>query len=489
MLKDLLQNIFNSDYVEEAEGFHHIDRQKFKKYNKIRPNGSKKLFCYVPFNSLTFSFRGKVYACTYNRDVVLGTYPQNTLEEIWNGENANLLREYMRNNDLSFGCQHCEYFFDKEKFSNLKPLVFDKYSDIEDIHYPRVLEFEMSNTCNYECQMCSGEVSSLIRKNRDKLPPIEMPYDDEFVHQLEKFIPYVKEAKFFGGEPFLIDIYYKIWDKMLEINPEIEFFTITNGSVWNNRVRSMIERGHFELAISIDSLQKEKLEKIRKHAKFERLIENIHNFNHYAQLHSRAISLSFTIQKDNWDEFPDMIEFCNKIGAYIFVSYLEYPERFSIADYPFDKLQEVREYMEKFHFNGLTGYRKHNAKCFEDFKIYVDNFLKKKNVGRYLEYRLEGHSKSGESKKSEMSGKTETELKALFESNVKIYYSKENVASLEISDFLAKFYRVLSKFNDTEQKELLTFVNLTDINTIMSIFSNTDEEQLVVDAKHRLQQA
>src|SRR5690606_7989241 len=139
----------------------------------------------------------------YNRDVLLGTYPENTIDEIWNGKNAQLLREYMQHNDLSFGCQHCKYFFDKGKFSNLKPLVFDKYSDIKNIHFPQVMEFEMSNVCNYECQMCSGEVSSLIRKNRDNLPPIDVPYDSEFVKQLDPYIPHLKEAKFFGGEPFL----------------------------------------------------------------------------------------------------------------------------------------------------------------------------------------------------------------------------------------------------------------------------------------------
>ncbi len=164
MLKSLFYKFFKNEIVPDKEGFQHIDRNKFKAYNQFRPDGAKKHFCYVPFNSLTFSFKGKVYSCTYNRDIVLGNYPENTIDEIWNGEEANKLREYMRNNDLSYGCQHCKYFFDKEKFSNLKPLVFDKYSDIDQVNFPRVLEFEMSNVCNFECQMCSGEVSSMIRK-------------------------------------------------------------------------------------------------------------------------------------------------------------------------------------------------------------------------------------------------------------------------------------------------------------------------------------
>jgi radical SAM protein with 4Fe4S-binding SPASM domain len=119
-----------------AEGFNHIDKRIFREFNKFRPEGPKPLFCYVPFNSLTFSFRGKVYACTYNREIVLGHYPQQTIDEIWKGKEAQKLREHMRHNDLDYGCQHCKYFFDKEKFSNLKPMVFDKYSDNNDGQYP-----------------------------------------------------------------------------------------------------------------------------------------------------------------------------------------------------------------------------------------------------------------------------------------------------------------------------------------------------------------
>ncbi|HUH73278.1 MAG TPA: twitch domain-containing radical SAM protein [Chitinophagales bacterium] len=480
MLKSLFYKFFKNEIVPDKEGFQHIDRNKFKAYNQYRPDGAKKHFCYVPFNSLTFSFKGKVYSCTYNRDIVLGNYPENTIDEIWNGEEANKLREYMRNNDLSYGCQHCKYFFDKEKFSNLKPLVFDKYSDIDQVNFPRVLEFEMSNVCNFECQMCSGEVSSMIRKNRDHLPPIDVPYDKEFVKQLEKYIPHVKEAKFFGGEPFLIDIYHDIWDKMLEINPKIEFFLITNGSVWNNRVRNLLEKGHFEIAISIDSLQKEKLERIRKHAKFETLIANIHNFNKYAQKHGRAISLSFTLQKENWDEFPDMIKFCNEIGAFIFVSYLEWPENFSVADLSIDELVEIRKYMDQFEFSGLTGYKKHNAKCYSDFKGYLDNFIEKKNVGRYLEYRLENtQSKQLKNKLDLQMSKPYEELLQELEVRMNKYFTEKNIETKFSQDFKTKLDQLLQPFNSEAKKYLVLMMNMSNQKVLLDDMNNMPLEDLI----------
>jgi radical SAM protein with 4Fe4S-binding SPASM domain len=460
-----------------AEGFNHIDKRIFREFNKFRPEGPKPLFCYVPFNSLTFSFRGKVYACTYNREIVLGHYPQQTIDEIWKGKEAQKLREHMRHNDLDYGCQHCKYFFDKEKFSNLKPMVFDKYSDNNDGQYPRVMEFEMSNTCNYECQMCSGEVSSLIRKNRDKLPPIEMPYDGAFVDQLEPYIPHLKEAKFFGGEPFLIDIYHDIWDRMLDINPDIKFFVITNGSVWNNRVRNLLDKGKFEIAISLDSLQKEKLERIRLGAKYERVMENITHFNQYAKKHFRYITISFTLQKDNWEEFPDMIRFSNDIGAYIFVSYLEWPEHFAIADYPLDKLIEIRRYMDNHEFSGIIMYKKHNAQCYEDFKTYLDGFIQQKNTGRYLEYRFgeEAQAKTkGDVAAIALFNLSEGTLKEKLELQITTYIENHHEQIVSKKVVLEKVEDLMASMNEADRKKIYSLMCTTETGTLLNDLQKND---------------
>ena len=118
----------------------------------------------------------------------------------------------------------------------------DKYSRHTSGDFPRVMEFELSNECNLECQMCNGNVSSSIRKRKDKLPPLPNPYDDAFVQQLEPYLPHLKEAKFYGGEPFLIPVYFQIWDKLAEVNPGCTIFLITNGTHWNNKIKSLVEK-------------------------------------------------------------------------------------------------------------------------------------------------------------------------------------------------------------------------------------------------------
>lgn len=378
---------FLQRHAQVPEGYNPIDSQVRKAYNRFRPEGAKPFFCYVPFTSLTFSFSGQVFACSYNRRVLLGRYPKNTIRQIWEGEEANKLRNHLRYNDLNYGCEHCKYFVDKGKFSNLKPLVFDKYAKKYQEKFPLVMEFELANTCNLECQMCIGEVSSSIRKNRDKLPPIRSPYGNTFVSQLREFIPYLKEAKFYGGEPFLIPIYFKIWDAIYELKPDMNLFVITNGSTWNENVEKVLYRARFDVAVSIDALDKTKLEKIRKNINLEVLLENIEKFNQYCRKRGTYMSLSFTVQKENWEELPKVIEYCNRLQAHIFVSYLETPVQFSVADMSVEELEHIRRELENYQLPESKSYEKYNKRCFTDFLHYLDTHIANAKTKSYSEYR------------------------------------------------------------------------------------------------------
>ena len=186
-----------------------LDKKLLDSYNKSRSSTNKSLLCHAPFVSLNFEQNGNVTACCYNRTFVLGTYPQNNLEEIWTSKKTNQLREYIKVNDLTHGCELCLHQLESGNFSGMRAKGYDLYAqDKNDSSLelkPQVFEFELSNTCNLECTMCNGHFSSSIRKNREQLPPKENPYDADFVNQLEAFFLDLKVAKFLGGEPFLID--------------------------------------------------------------------------------------------------------------------------------------------------------------------------------------------------------------------------------------------------------------------------------------------
>lgn len=463
-------------------GFRPLNKKQFSKFNKFRPSGAKQIFCYLPFNSLTFSFNGDVYVCSYNRDVVLGQYPENSIKQIWEGKKAEKLRKHMRHNDLEYGCRHCKFFFDKGKFTNLRPLVFDKYYKHTSGDLPRVFEFEIDNKCNLECQMCSGEVSSSIRKNRDKLPPIISPYDDAFVEQLEAYIPTLKEAKFYGGEPFMIPIYYKIWDKIQELNPDLELFVITNGTLWNKNIERLMNELNFDVAISIDALDKTKLEKIRKNVVKETLLENIHKFNAICRRKNKHLSLSFTIQRENWDQLPAHIELCNSIDAFAYISYLENPKQFSIIELPKAEILKIRESLEKFSFPTNSSKEKHNNQCFQDYKAYLDAYLKNDTEARYQDYEFAPEWNGEQDREIQKEDnyikvKPGASIESFIEKCEKVLENNSQKENYKLDELIDKLRISVENFEGVEKEKVLGMTLKADIiHTLDTLKANSPKE-------------
>jgi MoaA/NifB/PqqE/SkfB family radical SAM enzyme len=312
--------------------------------------------------------------------VVLGKYPQQNIKEIWYSEEGKKLRDHLEHNDLSNGCKHCLHYLEKKKFSGLKPLVFDQYSDYKNEQMPKVLEFSLENTCNLECIMCSGDVSSSIRKNRDKLPPLISPYDDAFVDQLEEFIPHAREAKFYGGEPFMTPIYFNVWDRIYKLNKNMKLFTITNGTKLNTRIKEVLERQAFEIAVSIDGYTKETYSKIRKNADFDTVMKNLDYFNKYCLNNGYPLTISFTAMRNNWRELPQMLQLCNKLKAHIYISYVHKPYDLALWNLPSADLAAMIRELKSFSLpldSFVISYKKYNKQAYNDFITYLEGCYEK----------------------------------------------------------------------------------------------------------------
>ncbi len=344
-----------------------LDPEIVRAYNKVRPQGPNRLVCYVPFSNISFSLEGRVLACDYNQRVELGRYPERSVKEIWLGEPGRKLREYMEHNDLSYGCEHCRYFFVNRCFSMLKPQTYDKYSRARKQRMPKVMEFEVANTCNLQCVMCNGRASSAIRSRREKLPALLNPYDDAFVEQIEEFLPFLEEAKFYGGEPFLIDVYYKIWDRILRVNPAMEMFVITNGTLLNERIKDLLRRGNFEVGVSIDAMSKTVYESIRVGADHDRVMENLHYFNDYCKSRGKVMTISATLMRVNWREIPEIVKFCNRIGAVAYFSYLRKPYELALWNLEKGELEAIERELRTVRFPEDTAITRQNKKAYTDF--------------------------------------------------------------------------------------------------------------------------
>lgn len=254
------------------------------------------------------------------------------------------------------------------------------------VAWPKVFEFEISNLCNLECIMCNGYFSSAIRKNREKLPKLHSPYDDNFVEQLKPFLPHLTDAKFLGGEPFLIDLYYKIWDELIDNKYKARVHITTNGTVLTPKAKKYLEKMDASITVSVDSLEKENLEKIRKNTHYESFMENINWLFEYCKQKQTYILFSVCPMKSNAHELANIIRFCLKKNIRIHFNTVWYPEFESLRFASDSILDNLIIDLSSIDFDMADEVSKYNCKKNKDLISHL-HFWKKesaKNADKYI---------------------------------------------------------------------------------------------------------
>lgn len=338
-----------------------LSKETLSAYNESRNCANKKIVCHAPFVNLNFAQSGEVRACCYNNKHILGKWPEQSLKDIWFGSQIKALQQFILKDDLGGGCIECGKMLDFGNHQGVKARFYDNHASypiVEKVNnlkhkllggtdMPKVMEFELTNECNLECVMCTGYFSSSIRKNREKLPPIISPYNDDFVNELDAFIPYLTDAKFLGGEPFMMEIYLKIWERILKIKPSIRIHITTNGTFLNNRIKDLLEGLNAGIIISIDSVEKDTYKKIRVNGNLEKVMENLVYFMDYTKRKKTFISIAACPMTNNWRELPQLLDFCIERNITLYFNVVFYPFELSLKRLSSEKLTEIISFLEQ----------------------------------------------------------------------------------------------------------------------------------------------
>lgn len=326
-------------------------------------NFSKKGFrsaCYAPFTSLFFDTRGNVRVCCHNWKHKVGNVTENSIDEIWNGEALKRLRAAVRGYDFSLGCGYCEWQLASGSLVNLSIRAWDDLAVVSSAPYwPQQMEFALSNTCNLECIMCDGENSSAIRANRERREPLLKVYSDAFFKDLRKYLPHLRKARFFGGEPFLEQECYRIWQMLIEDRIPLHCHVTTNGTQFNSRIEKILDSMPFGIAISVDGYTKETIESVRVHARYECLLENIRRFRAYALARKTSFGLTYCLMRPNWREFGDFCLWADDLDCAVFVNQVRHPANLSLFTLPLGELQQIVDAMENQATTLLPRLRRH----------------------------------------------------------------------------------------------------------------------------------
>lgn len=424
-----------------------MHKKVLEDYAKSRAGTYREMVCHAPFVNLNFEQSGSVRACCYNFKHVLGTWPINSIGEIWRGEKANELRKYIRENNLGGGCLECGNMIVSGNHQGVRAKHYDEFAEdklstrakyfahktLGYLPYPKVMEFELSNECNLECVMCNGEFSSSIRKNREKKPSIISPYNDRFVDELEAFIPYLTDAKFLGGEPFMIDIYLKIWERILKINPSVRIHITTNGTFLNNRIKTLLEGLNGGIILSLDAINKETYDQIRINGNFDKVLENLEYFREYTRRKKTFISIAACPITLNWTELPQMLEFCVSKDIILYFNAVFTPKNLSLREQTPEYLSRVIDFLEAYKYPEKVSITKSVAiasiSAYEDFIKMLKGWLaSRKQELKTYKLQVDGISFISKEVKN-----PERLIKELLHLSFQGYYEKEEEIHQKLS--------------------------------------------------------
>jgi len=351
-------------------------------------------FCMHPFTGLATREDGAICACC--RSHPIGFIQNNTLEEIWNGDNMKRIRKQVLTGYRPTECEPCFSLEDQGVESLRLRHVLGKIPESRIKLYPNAvstmnsdytmpfeiptMELKLINLCNLKCRMCHpmdstswndwSEVKDFYKKESNIMYDIVeehklefKPFLDKFQDNpewwasLEKLLPYFRRIEFAGGEPLMDPQHYRILDMLAPYGHRIEIKYATNLTTLGKSNRTIWEYWpkfkSVAVNVSIDGIGNS-YEYIRGNASWAELINNIKQIQTISNI-SRIVG-AVTVQVSNILVLDKIIEyFLNDLGIIFHTHRVEYPKLLSAQVLPRElqvlaitKLRAIQEQLSEF---------------------------------------------------------------------------------------------------------------------------------------------
>jgi len=201
-------------------------------------------------------------------------------------------------------------FSHKRKENYKKYLNFKNSPKTEKLNFlPVRLDIENVSRCNFKCTMCIVSQWHKGRRAEDLSLKNFKKIIDEFYSLVEIKLHGLGEPLMQGDDYFKMINYAK--DKKIWVR------SVTNASLLHikDNYKKLIDTNIDEVQISFDGATKNVFEKIRRQSKFEQILKNCESINKYAKNNNRNVIKAWCcLQKDNYDEFFEIIKICSKLG-------------------------------------------------------------------------------------------------------------------------------------------------------------------------------
>jgi cyclic pyranopterin phosphate synthase len=311
-----------------------------------------KHFCPVPFTQLFFYATGEVFPCCESGYKV-GDLRESTIEELWNGEELQSLREEFLTGKIKTCAKQIKY--KRCHLANESLLAVTVPAKVQSAPV-RAFDLILNGRCNLECVMC---------------PVWTLPnqvYDSSSFWREgdEKIFPQLERISVKSGEPFIQKDTYRLIDRVSAVNSGCIWTLTTNGQYKLTQaiLKSLDKIEIDSLKISIDSLDSEVYASIRLRGDLAKTLATLDGFVEYRKRRALAgrpfrLGVNMAVQKSNWREPPALARYCRDKGIepiflYVYdpvsvsISSLPGAEKVKILEHYFDYLGGESQYVTKF---------------------------------------------------------------------------------------------------------------------------------------------
>ena len=228
-----------------------LERMDNKSDKEIKQLAEGDAFCILPWIHMHPWPQGKVFPCCLSNttaDDVVGDLNEQTISEVYNGEQLRKMRNDFLNNKKHHSCTKC---YDQEalgrsdslrmksneefllqpnewnKFENKMELVksTEESGKVKDVNMA-YMDIRFSNICNMKCRMCGPDLSSLwyhdAVDSKYNFTPKQAIHQikkgsEDFLSQFDAYLHTVEKIYWAGGEPLIMDEHWYVMNKLVEL--------------------------------------------------------------------------------------------------------------------------------------------------------------------------------------------------------------------------------------------------------------------------------
>ena len=199
---------------------------------------NSKHFCMMPWTHMHLWPAGTTYPCCMSDpEFPIGNTQEQSLQEIWNGEELRNIRMNMLQDKPSKECRRC-YELEENGMSTLRTGSIGNYAH----HWDKVeatsddgsagdvnmayMDIRFSNLCNLKCRSCGPQFSSSWFEDHKAIygklnhPKILQVRDEmkSFMDELDPLLESVERVYWAGGEPLITKEHYNILVKWIAMD-------------------------------------------------------------------------------------------------------------------------------------------------------------------------------------------------------------------------------------------------------------------------------